>query len=197
VFRIVPLSIRKELQFRPDPARKLSANLYVLLCVQWKIPDDGQRKCPKHVEFYSKNKFEKLVYLVGFFIRIYHDTRSPERQIHVCMLAKPVETTQNYLFHIHACVCVCVRARPHYLHKVQKMRVKYEGFVFIHCLSAESSPKLVKNISAKFGFGKVFIIIIIIIIIIIMEYSTMSRNISVLNDKYYVRLRKWGYGRTW
>jgi len=25
--------------------------------------------CPKHVEFHSKNKFEKLVYLVGFIIR--------------------------------------------------------------------------------------------------------------------------------
>jgi len=34
----------------------------------------------KHVEFYSKNKFEKLVHLVGFIIRIYHDARSPERQ---------------------------------------------------------------------------------------------------------------------
>jgi len=33
-------------------------------------PDDGQRNCPKHVEFYSKNKFEKLVHLVGFTIRI-------------------------------------------------------------------------------------------------------------------------------
>jgi len=33
-----------------------------------KIPDVRQRKCPKHVEFYSKNKFEKLVHLVGFFI---------------------------------------------------------------------------------------------------------------------------------
>ena len=50
---------------------KLSANLHVLLCVQWKTPDDGQRNCPKHVEFYSKNKFEKLVYLVGFIIRTY------------------------------------------------------------------------------------------------------------------------------
>ena len=40
-----------------------------LLCVQWKTPDDGQRNCPKHVEFYSKNKFEKLVHLVGFIIR--------------------------------------------------------------------------------------------------------------------------------
>jgi len=51
-----------------------------LLCVQWKTPDDGQRNCPKHVEFYSKNKIEKLVYLVGFIIRICHDARSPERQ---------------------------------------------------------------------------------------------------------------------
>ena len=25
-----------------------------LLCVRWKTPDDGQRNCPKHVEFYSK-----------------------------------------------------------------------------------------------------------------------------------------------
>jgi len=37
-----------------------------LLCVQWKTPDDGQRNCPKHVDFHSKNKFEKLVHLVGF-----------------------------------------------------------------------------------------------------------------------------------
>ena len=38
--------------------------------------------CPKHVEFYSKNKFEKSVHLVDFIIRIYRDARSPERQIH-------------------------------------------------------------------------------------------------------------------
>ena len=37
--------------------------------------------CPKPVEFYSKNKFEKLVHLFGFIMRIYHDARSPERQI--------------------------------------------------------------------------------------------------------------------
>ena len=29
-----------------------------------------------------QNIFEKLVHLVGFSIRIYHDARSPERQIH-------------------------------------------------------------------------------------------------------------------
>ena len=36
-----------------------------LLRVQWKTPDDGQRNCAKHAEFYSKNKFEKLVHLVA------------------------------------------------------------------------------------------------------------------------------------
>ena len=40
-----------------------------LPCVQWRTPDDGQRNCPKHVEFHSKNKFEKLVHLVGFIIK--------------------------------------------------------------------------------------------------------------------------------
>ena len=40
--------------FHPDPAPP---------------PDDGQRNCPKHVEFHSKNNFEKLVQLVGFILR--------------------------------------------------------------------------------------------------------------------------------
>ena len=41
-----------------------------------KIPDDGQRNCQKNVEFYSKNKFEKLVHLVGFIIRITVDNHA-------------------------------------------------------------------------------------------------------------------------
>jgi len=51
--------------------------------------DDGQRNCPKHVEFYSKIKFEKLLHLVGFIIRIYHDARSPERQKLLIFFAFP------------------------------------------------------------------------------------------------------------
>ena len=39
-----------------------------LLCLQWKTLDDGQRDCPKQVEFHSKNKFEEIVHLVGFII---------------------------------------------------------------------------------------------------------------------------------
>ena len=38
------------------------------------------RNCPKHVEFHSKNKFEKSVHLAGFNIQIYHDGRSHERK---------------------------------------------------------------------------------------------------------------------
>ena len=52
----------------------LSVNLYHIhhCCVcSKKSPDDGQRNCPKHVEFYLKNKFEKLVHLVGFIIRMF------------------------------------------------------------------------------------------------------------------------------
>ena len=36
-----------------------------------KTPDDGQRNYLKHVEFYPRNKFEKLVHLVGFIMGIY------------------------------------------------------------------------------------------------------------------------------
>ena len=55
-------------------------DIYLLLCIQYQALDDGQKTCPKHVEFYSKNKFEKLVHLAGFIIRIYHDARSSECQ---------------------------------------------------------------------------------------------------------------------
>ena len=55
-----------------------------LLCVQWKTPDDGQRNCPTHVEFYSKNKFEKLVHLVGFILRKYYP-RSPHLVLLFCL----------------------------------------------------------------------------------------------------------------
>jgi len=32
------------------------------------------------MQFYSKNKFEKLEHIVGFIIRIYHNAGSTERQ---------------------------------------------------------------------------------------------------------------------
>jgi len=39
------------------PLASSQQNLYdinILLCVQFWAPEDGQRNCPKHVEFYSK-----------------------------------------------------------------------------------------------------------------------------------------------
>ena len=69
-----------------------------LLCVQWKTPDDGQRNCPKHVELYSKNKFEKLVHLVGFIIRmaVYYKYHAKlmytqiESKMQICWMLKQV-----------------------------------------------------------------------------------------------------------
>ena len=55
---------------------------YTIAVCTVKTPDVGQRNCPKYVEFYSKNKFEKLVHPVSFVMRIYHNARSSERQIH-------------------------------------------------------------------------------------------------------------------
>jgi len=82
-----------------------------LLFVRWKTPDDGQRNCPQHVEFYSKNKFEKLVHLVGFIIRIYHDAWSPERQTEktffFCLVRRHTEGKLNYwCFWSRVAVCL-------------------------------------------------------------------------------------------
>jgi hypothetical protein len=57
---------------RPRPTQAVSKPVWYipLLCVQWKTPDDGQKNCPKHMEFYSKIKtFEKWVNLVVSIIR--------------------------------------------------------------------------------------------------------------------------------
>jgi len=77
--------------FLPGRAKDLSASLYSLRTVSGRIliakcqqtcmtytiavctvksTHDGRRNCPKHVEFYSENKFEKFVRLVSFIIRM-------------------------------------------------------------------------------------------------------------------------------
>ena len=73
MFRTVPVSIVRSFFTLHLLPRKLPANLYDIYhcCVySEKTPYDGQRNCPKHVEFYYKNKFENLVHLVGFIVRI-------------------------------------------------------------------------------------------------------------------------------
>ena len=58
----------------------------IAVCIL-KIPDDGQRNCPKHVEFHSKKKFEKLVHLAGFI------TRNLSR----CMITRTSENKNNMI----------------------------------------------------------------------------------------------------
>ena len=58
-----------ELQFHPDPAACKLYDIYHCCVYSEKTPDDGLRNCPKHVKFYSKNKLEKFVHLVGFIVR--------------------------------------------------------------------------------------------------------------------------------
>jgi len=103
-------------QFRPDPARKLSANLFDIYhcCVQWKTPDDGQRNCPKHVEFYSKNKYEKLVHLVGFIIRTF------------CIIS--LFSTKSCLFHYFIFVCSNNKFSINHLLKLEHPTRKDEGY---------------------------------------------------------------------
>ena len=73
MFRTVPLSIIRSSIWVPSWSCSQAVSKSVwpipLLCVQWKTPDNGQRNCPKHLDFHSKNKFEKLVHLVGIIIR--------------------------------------------------------------------------------------------------------------------------------
>jgi len=47
-----------------------SCMIYNVAACTVNTADDGQRYCPKHVEFYSKNKFEEVVHLVDFIVRI-------------------------------------------------------------------------------------------------------------------------------
>ena len=73
-----------------------------LLCVQWETPDDGQKNCPKHVEFCSKNKFEKLVHLAGFIIRNYFESWLIFSRYRLKIKDVPCKTqinAVNYLFY--------------------------------------------------------------------------------------------------
>ena len=81
MFRTVPLSIIRSFSLYTQQWY-MSYRFADSLLASCQTPDDGQRNCPKHVEVYSKNKFEKLMHLVGFIIRICHEALSPERQNH-------------------------------------------------------------------------------------------------------------------
>ena len=62
-------------------------DIYLMLYVQSRTPDDGRKDLQKHVKCYSKiYKFEKLVHLVGFTKEIHYDARTFERQMLMLLL---------------------------------------------------------------------------------------------------------------
>ena len=77
MFRTVPLfSIRSmdqngtsSILILLTSCQKNLFDIYHCCVYSEKIHDDGQSNCPKHVEFYSKNKFDE--HLVGFIGREY------------------------------------------------------------------------------------------------------------------------------
>ena len=83
--------------------------------MQYQTPDDGQKTCPKHVGFYSKNKLEKLVHLVGFITRIYQDARS-----HKCQ-----KNTLQYLF------------------TLDQLRFQEKGFVLPIIITTQKKGKII------------------------------------------------------
>jgi hypothetical protein len=85
-FMQVMWPLPRRVRFRPDSARKLSHNLhetYQLPRVQLTTPDDGHRRCPKHVRFRDKINFGYLMHLVGYLYEAYHDARSIERKVYI------------------------------------------------------------------------------------------------------------------
>jgi hypothetical protein len=75
------------------------------LHVQWGTPDNGQRNCPKHVEFYSKDEFEKLVHLVGFTIRTHCNNELTCILDILNLLILIKNTFQNWLCCSYFCFC--------------------------------------------------------------------------------------------
>jgi hypothetical protein len=74
-----------------------------------KPPDDGQRNCPKHVEFHFQNKFEKLVHLVGFIIRKFVTTHS-----HISRCTVTCHDARSHVMmhgHVSRCTVTCHDAR--------------------------------------------------------------------------------------
>jgi hypothetical protein len=77
-----------------------------LLCVQWITPDDGQRNCPKHVELHFKNKFEKLVHLVGLIIRKFvtmhghTNVKNKEEYLWPCRYIRSIVTPSAIMIHV-------------------------------------------------------------------------------------------------
>ena len=64
--------------------------------VQWITPDDGQRNCPKHIEFLDKNKFGKIIASVGFIKKKFVTTHGHVNVKYVAVRCKVKELICQY-----------------------------------------------------------------------------------------------------
>ena len=69
---------------------------YTIAVCTVKAPDDGQRNCPKHVDFNSKNKFEILVHLVGFILRVFCLYQRRHSRGTAPLVLEPYVTADNF-----------------------------------------------------------------------------------------------------
>jgi len=118
-------------------------DIYLLLCIQYKTPDGGQKTCPKHVEFYSKNKFEKLVPSRWFYYKnilwctvlFECQIQKSVRQIHTDYYTQVFSYFQiSVLFQ---CLYTCVN----HCYLIEQWLVKIPGFQ-IHSNSMNSDSRL-------------------------------------------------------
>jgi len=61
--------------------------------------DDGQKNCPKHVEFHAINKFVKLVNLVGFVIKKFvtmSDHMNLKKKGEVCLVTTLLQLAAHH-----------------------------------------------------------------------------------------------------
>jgi len=66
-----------ELQFHPGPARKTYNIYHYRVYSEW-TPDDGQRNCPKYVDFHDKKNCEISASSWFYCREICYDARSHE-----------------------------------------------------------------------------------------------------------------------
>jgi hypothetical protein len=149
IFRTVPLSIIIRSFSLYTQQRYMSANLLwhiPSLCVQWKTPDDEQRNCPKHVEFHSKNKFEKLVHLVGFIIRNILISLLPTSGILWTYSCRQIKGShEDSCFLIDFLISVCV-----FMHNPGSFELLY-NYLITSVILLEGGTSVVKNCGWDFN----------------------------------------------
>ena len=113
--------------------------------------DNGQKTCPKHVEIYSQNKFEKLVHLICFIIRIFLQTLHisvgytgvcsvmlenvfmPWPCVHLLLVDNMLRLQCSFIFHRKLLVAFCFCDPPPLFCQTQKQPVNLALKILFDC----------------------------------------------------------------